>query len=68
MTEQKLEELETRITFQDQELQTLNDVIIRQQHQIEQLAVQISLLEDKMKDMKPSLLMPESEEAPPPHY
>lgn len=47
--EQKLEELETRITFQDQELQTLNDVIIRQQRQIDLLVEQIRLLEDKMR-------------------
>lgn len=66
--EQKLEELETRITFQDQELQTLNDVIIRQQRQIDLLVEQIRLLEDKMKDMKTSLVVPESEETPPPHY
>lgn len=66
--EQKLAELETRITFQDQELQTLNDVIIRQQQQIDQLVEQVKLLQDKMQDMKPSLVVPESEETPPPHY
>lgn len=66
--EQQLVELETRLAFQDQEIQTLNDVIIRQQQQIDQLAEQIRLLQDKMKDMKPSLVVPESEETPPPHY
>lgn len=66
--EDKLAELETRIAFQDQELQTLNDVIIRQQTQIDQLAEQIQLLKDKLQDMKPSLVVPESEETPPPHY
>ena len=66
--EQKLTELETRITFQDQELQTLNEVIISQQKQIDQLVDQIKLLQDKMQDMNPSLLVPVSEETPPPHY
>lgn len=66
--EQKLEELETRITFQDQELQTLSDVVIRQQHQVDLLVEKIKSLQDKMKDMNPSHLVPESEETPPPHY
>lgn len=66
--EDKLADLETRIAFQDREIQTLNDVIIRQQQQIDELAGQVRFLQDKMKDMKPSLVVPESEETPPPHY
>jgi len=66
--EDKLADLETRLAFQDQEIQTLNDVIIKQQAQIDQLAAQLRLLEDKMKDMKPELVVPQSEETPPPHY
>ncbi len=68
MMEAKLEALETRIAFQDQELQTLSDVIVRQQNQLDMLAEQIHLLEGKMRDMNSSLLIPESEETPPPHY
>lgn len=66
--EDKLVELETRLAFQDQEIQTLNEVIIRQQEQIDQLADQMKILKDKVQDMKPSLVIPESEETPPPHY
>lgn len=66
--EHRIESLETRIAFQDQEIQTLNEVIIRQQYQLDELAEQIKQLEDKLKDMKPSLVVPESEETPPPHY
>ena len=64
----KLEELETRLAFQDQELQTLNDVIIRQQAQIDELVVQMRVLQDKIRDIQPSLVIPQSEETPPPHY
>lgn len=68
LIEQQLEKLETRFAFQDQEIQTLNDVIIRQQAQIDGLAEQLRILQDKMKDMNPDLVIPGSEEKPPPHY
>jgi len=66
--EKKLADIETRIAFQDQELQTLNEVIIDQQKQIDRLHEKISLLEDKIRDLKTSSLTPEVEETPPPHY
>ena len=66
--DQKLEELETRLAFQDQEISVLNNVIIDQQKQIDLLSDKIRMLDDKMKDMKSPQLMPESEEPPPPHY
>lgn len=66
--EQKLADLETRIAFQDQEIQTLNEVILRQQQQLDQLAEQIRILQDRIKDMRPDLVIPESQETPPPHY
>ena len=66
--EEKLEQLETRHAFMDQEIQTLNDVIIRQQAQIDALAEQVRLLQEKIQDMKPSQVVSQSEETPPPHY
>ena len=66
--EDRLEALETRLAFQDHEIQTLNDVIISQQTRIDDLAEQLRVLQDKMKDMKPSVVGPASEETPPPHY
>ena len=66
--DEKLEELETRLAFQDQELQTLNDVIINQQSQIDGLEEKIRLLHEKMKDLKTETVIPASEETPPPHY
>lgn len=66
--EDRLEALETRLVFQDHEIQTLNDVIISQQARIDELAEQLRVLQDKMKDMKPSAVGPASEETPPPHY
>ena len=66
--EEKLADLQTRIAFQDQEIQTLNDVLIDQQQQIDKLVEQLRVLQDKMKDMNPTAVIPQSEEKPPPHY
>ena len=68
MSEKLLEQLETRVAFQDQELQDMSDVLIKQQQRIDILEARIKLLEDKLKDIRPSMLVPESEETPPPHY
>ncbi|MDH5446300.1 MAG: SlyX family protein [Gammaproteobacteria bacterium] len=64
----ELEKLETKLAFQEDEIQTLHSVILKQQTQIDKLADQISLLQDKMKDMQASTVVLQSEETPPPHY
>lgn len=64
----KLTDLETRLAFQEQEIQILNDVIIKQQAQINELSAMLRQLEDRVKDMKPQLVVSQSEETPPPHY
>ena len=66
--EEKLADLQTRIAFQDQEIQTLNDALIGQQQQIDKLAEQLRVLQDKLKDISSSSVIPQSEEKPPPHY
>jgi len=66
--EEKLADLQTRIAFQDQEIQTLNDVLIDQQQQIDKLVEQLRVLQDKLTDMNPTAVIPQSEEKPPPHY
>lgn len=64
----QLDELETRIAFQEgtieelnQELIKLNDLVARQQYQLQ-------LMLDKLKAMEPSNIASQSEETPPPHY
>jgi len=66
--EDRLEELETQIAFQNNTLQELNDAIIHQQQQIDQLDASVKLIIDKMRSLATDTVKPESEETPPPHY
>lgn len=61
-------ELETRLAFQEHTLQALNDVVIRQQQQIEMLVREIQALKDRMRAAAPSPVGPLEDEKPPPHY
>lgn len=63
-----LVELETRLAFQEHTLQALNDVIVRQQQQIEALVSEIEVLKDRLRAAAPSLVGPIEDEKPPPHY
>lgn len=65
--EQRFTELETRITFQDDTIQALNEVVTQQQQQIEQLKLQIAALKEKIESPSQSLMV-EQDEKPPPHY
>ncbi len=60
-------ELETRLAFQDDTIQTLNDELVEQQRMIERLQLQIAALAKRQEDMQSGFGMSE-EEAPPPHY
>ncbi|MEK1940928.1 MAG: SlyX family protein [Pseudomonas sp.] len=65
--ELRVMELETRLAFQDDTIQTLNDELVEQQRIIERLQMQISALAKRQEDMQSGFGMSE-EEAPPPHY
>lgn len=64
----QLVELETRLAFQEHTLQVLNDVITRQQQQINALAREIETLKDRLRAAVPSPVGPLEDEKPPPHY
>lgn len=66
--EERLAELESRVAFQDNTIQELNDVLVKQQHQLDQLASQYRELKQQLQTIAPSLLADESQETPPPHY
>lgn len=61
-------ELETRLTFQENTLQALNDVVTRQQQQIESLNREIQTLKERLRAATPSPVGPLEDEKPPPHY
>ena len=47
--EDRLEKLETRLAYQDQTLEALNEVVTRQQDQIDRLERSLQALEDLFK-------------------
>ncbi len=62
----RLNELESRLTFQDDTIQELNKVLIHQQNQIDNLVSQVEQLKHYIQSMEPPTMEKPSE--PPPHY
>jgi len=72
MTEQRLENIETKIAYQDDTIMQLNDVICKQQDQIDRLEKLTRQLVRRVKDLSdlstgaPADFSAENER--PPHY
>lgn len=64
----RLNELEMRLAFQDHTVSQLNDVVTTQERRIAQLERELTSLKGQMKILAPSIVAPASEETPPPHY
>lgn len=68
MLENRIEELETKIAFQEQLLDELNHALVQQQFDIDKMQVQLRYMANKLKDFQPSNIASQSEETSPPHY
>lgn len=66
--EDRLIELETRLAFQDDTLQALNAVVVRQQQEIDRLTRDLEALKTELRALAPALVAGRGEETPPPHY
>ena len=66
--DERITELEIRLTHLENTIDVLNQTIIEQHRLIDQLQLQISILEKKLKASAASNIAHESEETPPPHY
>ncbi|MDH5190180.1 MAG: SlyX family protein [Gammaproteobacteria bacterium] len=66
--ENRVIELETRLSFQEDTIHQLNEVITRQQNQIDLLQEQVDDLKKRVQTVQTSNIKDESEETPPPHY
>jgi len=66
--ETRLIELETKVSYQDHMIGELNEVVIRQQGQIDRLEKSMLRVHEQLKQSTEPALARADEEAPPPHY
>ena len=66
--ENRVIELETRLSFQEDTIHELNEVVTRQQNQIDVLQEQVGELKKRVQSVSTSNIKDEGEETPPPHY
>ncbi len=68
MSDERIAELEIKLSFQDELLDVLNQTVIRQQQQIEQLQTQMRLLLQQVRTLSSPVQEGTPEEEIPPHY
>jgi SlyX protein len=62
----RIDELEARLTFQDDTIETLNATVTAQWLKIDALTRQVAALNARLRETEASMPKPASE--PPPHY
>lgn len=65
--EARVADLESRLAFQDDALQTLSDVVYEQERVIERLRLQMQALIKRLEDLQGQVGVPD-DDVPPPHY
>jgi SlyX protein len=63
---ERIDALESRVMFQDETIETLNQTITSQWQQIDALTRQLANLSDRLKEAEATAPRPANE--PPPHY
>jgi SlyX protein len=63
---ERIDVLETRLTFQDETIETLNKAITAQWQQIDALTRQVAALSERLQEAESNAPSPTNE--PPPHY
>ena len=66
--ENKIIDLQSKLAFQDETINELNEVITDQQNQLDQLREEIRLLGLRIASVAQSSTGTEEKEPPPPHY
>ena len=67
MNNARLTELETKLAFAEDLLETLNQTVVRQQAQLDLLQEQLRLLHRQLQDVRPDETRTARDEIPP-HY
>lgn len=65
--EARVMELESRLAFQDDTIQSLSDELVEQHKRIERLQLQLTVLSRRQEELNGQVGISE-DEAPPPHY
>jgi SlyX protein len=63
-----IEQLQMKMAFQEDTIESLNQALIEQQKQMDDLQFQLKQLVSKISAIEPSNMASENEEMPPPHY
>jgi SlyX protein len=63
-----IEQLQMKLSFQEDTIESLNQALIEQQKQMDDLQYQVKQLVSKINAIEPSNMASEKEEMPPPHY
>ena len=67
-TEERITELEIRLTHQDEHIESLSNSIIRQNEEIDTLKLKLEILEKRLKAIGEAQVIDQKDETPPPHY
>jgi SlyX protein len=62
----RMDRLETRLTFQDDAIETLNNTVTEQWARIDALTHQLVILNERLREAETQMPRPANE--PPPHY
>ena len=65
---ERLDTLEMRITYQDDMIEQLNTVIVKQWHTLTQAQGRIERLEQRIRESQDSGAQSTGDDPPPPHY
>jgi len=68
MTDKRIDELETKIAYQEYTIQELNDVIYEQQQQIDRVEVMCKHLMDRIQTLSDTGANEQPANDRPPHY
>lgn len=66
--EARMNELETRLAFQDDLIATLSDQVAKQELDLRKLWEAKQLLKKQLSEVAPSHIKRDEDETPPPHY
>ncbi|MGY2574303.1 SlyX family protein [Vibrio sp. C8] len=66
--QQRIDDLECKVAFQEQTIDELNEALAQQQLLINKMKDQMKYVVGKMKNMETSNMADPGKEPPPPHY